>query len=227
MGTKKTKKTGYFRRYFFYDVNKVLAYPLWFCFFRPKRILINENAKKFIKGGALVCLNHRSAADVTYIQMISPHRHNHIVAGEIAFVNKFVSLVLKGLLAIPIDRNAFSYGQFRDIVSLLKQGKLVNIFCEGHLSENESGIDPVKEGPVLMAYAAKVPIVPVYIRPRKSKLERLRIGYGEPLYLDRLGFTSREELSKVPELIRSKLFELMELVENDYNKHNKKKKEGK
>lgn len=218
MSDNKKKRKGYLRRYWFYDLHMVLCYPLWALFFRPKRIVVGDNAKKFIKGGALICLNHRSAADTTYIQMVSPWRHNHIVAGEVAFTNKFASLILKLLLAIPINREAFSYGQFRDIVNLLKEGKIVNIFCEGKMTAKDVDIEPVKEGPVLMAYAAKVPIIPVYLRTRESKFERLRIGYGEPIYLDKLGYTSRDKLGEIPELIRSKLLELMEVVEEDYKK---------
>lgn len=223
-----SKKKGYFRKYLFYDIHKVLCYWCWFVFFRPKRILINKNAKKFIKGGAMVCLNHHSPADIPYIQTVSPFRRNYIVAGEIAFVNKVASFFLKLLLAVPIDREAFSYVQFRNIVNLLKEGRLVNIFCEGHMNDDYTKIDEVKEGPILMALTAKVPLIPVYLKTRESKLERLRIGYGEPIYLDKLGY-GKHDLKEAANYLHTKLEELMHLVEDDYKKtrrYKRRKKEN-
>ena len=229
MGKDKRKRKGYFKKYLFYDIHKVLCYWAWFLFLRPKRLLINDKTKKFIKGGALVCINHQSPADITYIQTISPFRRNHIVAGEIAFTSKIGSFFLKLLLAVPINREAFSYGQFRDIVNLLKEGRVVNIFCEGHMNYVPHTIDEVKEGPILMALTAKVPLIPVYVKARQSKFERLRIGYGEPIYLDQLGY-GRHDAKEAAEYLRQKLIEVMELVYADYDKthkHQKRKKENK
>ena len=217
MSKDKIKRKGYFRKYLFYDIHKVLCYWCWFVFFRPKRLLISKDAHKFIKGGALVCLNHQSPADIPYIQVVSPFRRNHIIAGEIAFTNKVASFFLRQLLAVPINRDAFSYGQFRDIVNLLKEGRLVNIYCEGHMNLVPNTIDEVKEGPILMALTAKVPLIPVYIKPRESKLERLRIGYGEPIYLDKLGY-DKHQLKEAASYLRSRLIEVMELVNDDYKK---------
>ena len=221
MSEEKRKRKGYFRKYLFYDIHKVLCLWGWELFYRPKKILISKNAKKFIKGGALVCLNHQRTTDIPCIQVISPFRRNHIVAGEVAFTNKVSSFFLKQLLAIPINREAFSYGQFRDIVNLLKDGKIVNIFCEGHMNYVPHTIDDVKEGPVLMALTAKVPLVPVYILPRKNIFERQRIGYGEPIYLDKLGY-GKHDLKQAAAYLRDKLIELMNLVEEDYYKRRKK-----
>ena len=219
-----SKKKGYFRTYFFYDLHKVIGLWLWYIFFRPKKIVLGEKATKNIKGGALVCLNHSSFADITYIQLVNPWRHNHIVAAKDALNNKFLEGLLKLLLAVPIDREKFSYGNFRDIVNLLKDGRLVNIYCEGHMNENLGTIDKIKDGVILMAYAAKVPLIPVYVRPRKSKFERLRIGYGEAIYLDELGVTSRDKIDIASKYLHDRLEELMKAVEEDYkNRHNKKK----
>lgn len=217
MSEEKRKRKGYFKKYLFYDIHKVLCLGLWELYYRPKKILISKDAKKYIKGGALVCLNHQSPADVPCIQVISPFRRNHIIAGEIAFRSKVGSFFLKLLLAIPINRDAFSYGQFRDIVNLLKDDRLVNIFCEGHMNYVPHTIDEVKEGPILMALTAKVPLIPVYILPKQSKFERLRLGYGEPIYLDKLGF-GKHDLKEASIYLHDRLVELMNLVEDDYKK---------
>ena len=48
------------KSYFFYDFVKITAAIPGLIWFRPKRIYVNENAKKKIKGGALLISNHSS-----------------------------------------------------------------------------------------------------------------------------------------------------------------------
>ena len=217
MSKGKRKSKGYFKKYLFYDIHKVLYLFPWLLYYRPKKLLISDRATKNIKGGALVCLNHQSTADIPRIQAINPWRRNHIIAGEIAFTSKIGSFFLKQFLAVPIDRNAFSYGQFRDIVNLLKDGRLVNIFCEGHMNYVPHTIDEVKEGPILIALSAKVPVYPVYILPKHSRIERLRIAYGEAIDFAALGY-DRHHLQEAAAYLRARLEELMHLAEADYQK---------
>lgn len=205
MKKEKTKR----KRYFFYDFVKVTAAIPGLLWFRPKRIYVNENAKKKIKGGALLISNHSSNIDPIILMFGIYYRRHHFIATKELFDTAFKRFLFEGFHCIEIDRENFGMSIFRNIIDLLKADKLVSMFPEGHVTKNEE-VQKFKSGVVLMSVSAKKPIVPVYVKVRKSFWHRQYIVVGEPINPSEAlqGMPSLSEMDKVAELLREKEREL-------------------
>ena len=71
----------------------------------------------------------------------------------------------------------------------------------------------------MMALMSGKPIIPIYIKRRKSWLQRQRVAVGEAINVNDYfssRFPSMEEIEKVTNLVRDKELKLKEMV-GDYN----------
>ncbi|MBO4432006.1 MAG: 1-acyl-sn-glycerol-3-phosphate acyltransferase [Clostridia bacterium] len=164
--------------YLIHDVLKILLALPGLLWFRPKIIYENAAAKKKIRGGALVIANHIGFFDPVYLQYCIWYRRHHFVCLDDFFKGPF-ALMFKAFLCIPINKKNISIKTFKDIIEHLKCDELVTLFPEGGIETNEGELDSFKSGMILMAVQSKKPIVPVYIRKRKSILNRLTMCVGE------------------------------------------------
>ena len=199
-------------KYFFYDFVRVTAIP-GLLFFRPKKIYISEEAKKKIRGGALIISNHVSLSDPMYLMLTIWYRRHHFIAMKELFEkSKFNEwLFSKAFLCIKIDRDNFSIKTFKEIVNHLKNDEVVTMFPEGRVNINKEGTNAFKSGMIIMALKSGCPIVPVYIKRRKHWYSRLILGVGEPLDIknfskgDKPTMEEINEAAKYLELQESKL----------------------
>jgi 1-acyl-sn-glycerol-3-phosphate acyltransferase len=111
------------------------------------------------------------------------------VAKEELFKGKMNWLV-RFLGAIPVKRGEADRQLLRAADDLLKRGKVLIIFPEGHRSETRQMI-PANAGVGMIALRAGVPIVPVAVCGSEYALKKFRprvtITYGEPLILQPKG----------------------------------------
>ena len=178
---KKDKARLFSPNYLIYDFVKVTAALPGLILFRPKWIYESDIAKKRIRGGALVVSNHYGFFDPLFLMIAIWYRRHRFICGKEFFESK-ARFWFKSFLCIPIDRANFSISSLRAITGALKAGCLVSMFPEGHVNGERTGdLESFKSGMVLMALQAKVPIIPVYIRPRKHFLSRARFVVGEPI----------------------------------------------
>ncbi len=169
-------------RFLFYDFVKYTSAIPMLIFLRPKNIYESENAKKKIRGGAMVVANHTGFIDPLALMASIWYRRHHYVALKDFFRNKFMTILFRGFMCIEIDRENMSMNTMRKITDELERGSLVGMFPEGHINqEQQNGMQQFKSGMVLMAARAGVPIVPCYIVKRKSIWNRQRVVIGEPV----------------------------------------------
>ena len=116
---------------------------------------------------------------------------------------------------IEIDRENFGMNIFRRIIDLLKRGKLVVMFPEGHVTKDEE-VQKFKSGMVLMAVTSQKPIVPVYIKIRKSIWHRQYVVFGEPINPVEVlgGMPSLADMDKIADILREKEQELKIIADN-------------
>jgi len=185
----------------FYDFVKVTAAIPGLIFYRPKWVFENEKARERVKGAALVISNHNGYADpILLMTAIWYRRHNFVCAKE--FFEKPVSrLFFKGFHCIPIDRDNFNVSSFKAIVKVLKEGKLVSMFPEGHLVDNEKGIESFKSGMTLIALQGEASIVPVYLKPRKNFFRRQILVVGERICPEEI-YGKRPTMEQIEEISR-------------------------
>lgn len=181
-------------KYWFYDFCFLTGAFFGLIYFRPKWIYENEKARQRIKSGALVIGNHNSYFDPVYMMAAIYYRRHHFVCKQ-EFLQSKARFFFKNFLCIGIDNENPTIGSFKEIVNHLKSGELVTIFPEGRIIE-EDNLQKFKSGFALMAVKANVSIIPVYVKKRENKLQRLVLAIGEPIDVSQY----RHDMSKINQL---------------------------
>ncbi len=162
------------------DLARILCSPLLLVF-RMKRL--TPEGKKYnqhIRGGAILAANHNTFLDPFLLGVAVWYRRMFFLAAEVVMRKKLRSWLLSGVGAIKIDRNSTDIEAIRKSVQRLKEGHLLGIFPQGGISK-EGEVGTLKSGVVLIALQAGVPIIPVYLVPKKHFLARRVVVIGEPL----------------------------------------------
>ena len=142
-------------------------------------------------GGVLVCANHIAIRD-PFLIAASFHRPVRYLAKKELFRVPVVRHCIRALGAVPVDRGNNDVAALRTSVELLRLGEAVSLFPQGH---RYPGVDPTttprKNGAALIAYRAKVAVIPVCIKVKNVKygfLRRKDIYIGKPISCEELGF---------------------------------------
>ena len=159
----------------FVRITGALPSLLWL---RPKKIFASEKAKQKIRGGALIIANHTDFIDPVYLMAAIWYRRHHFIASEEIMDSKAGGF-LRACGCIRIDRNNVTMNTLREITGKLKDGEVVSMFPQGRISAGKDEDAKFKSGMTLMAIRGGVPIIPVYVKPKKSFFERLTVVIGE------------------------------------------------
>jgi 1-acyl-sn-glycerol-3-phosphate acyltransferase len=197
----------------FYDFVKITAAIPGLLWFRPKKIYANKKTFS-MKGGRLLICNHSTNFDPVYVMLALWTRRHHFVATKDLFRGKFLNLLFKGFLCIPIDKQNFSLDSFKEIVEHLKNEEVVTMFPEGKVNATDSELQAFKSGMVLMAYKSGKPIVPVYIKGREHFYQRLKVVVGEQIDIKAMypKNLSMKNVKEVTDLIYERENELKKMI---------------
>lgn len=201
--------------YLFYDFVKITAAIPGLLWFRMRKVYATEKAKEKIKGGALLISNHSGDIDPILLMFAVWYRRHHFIATTELFNSKIKRFMFEHFHCIEIDKENVSMKTFREIVDHLQNGKIVSMFPEGHLTRNED-VQKFKSGVVLMAVTAKKPIVPIYVKKRKSFWQRQCVVIGEPINPMEAfhKMPSLADMEKIAESLREKEKELKNIADN-------------
>lgn len=136
-----------------------------------------EKYTKKIKCGAIIAANHISFLDPFTVGVTFWYRRLYMLVAEVVMRTKLKSVLLKGVGAIKINRNETDIEAINKSVNVLKRGFLLAVFPQGGINRDDE-IDTVKSGAVLMALRAGVPIIPMYIVPKKHWYNRSTVIIG-------------------------------------------------
>ena len=195
---KKTKKKANF-----YSRAKFIVAPLYRFFMRVKARGV-ENVPK--DGGFVLCANHIAAVDVISIGAVCPRQLTFVAKKEL-FSVPVLGWIVRKLGAIKVDRGANDVSAVRASIAAASEGRVLSIFPQGH---RYPGVNPattkIHSGAAMIAYHAKVPVLPVLINVKKGKygfLRRVEVIFGKPISYDELGFTDggRDEYTAATEKI--------------------------
>lgn len=177
--SKSAKKVKY--RSGFYSVLRfLLGRPV--LFFSRVRVVGRENEPKCGEGSYLLICNHLRWYDPIWLCAALKEYQPHFMAKKESFRIPVLNWILKGVGAYPVNRGGADVGAIRHTISLLKEGKTVGMFPQGH---RYTGEDPrqteVKPGIAMIAVRAGVPVLPVFIKaegntPRFLRKKELIIG---------------------------------------------------
>ncbi|MBR2282199.1 MAG: 1-acyl-sn-glycerol-3-phosphate acyltransferase [Spirochaetales bacterium] len=168
-------KSGHADSFFFYNFVKVTGVYPGFLFFRPKRL--HMEGKTSLKGPCLVVANHNSMSDPIYIMCSIPSRSPVFVASSDLFRTRLGRWFFTHVHCIEVNKENFSMSTFHGVRDNLEKGRMVVIFPEGGLQDKQQ-VNPFKDGAAMMAMRCKVPIIPIYVKPRKHWYERITIAIG-------------------------------------------------
>ena len=170
--------------YILFDIGKALAIVPGLIWMRPKWRYETENAKKRIRGGAILIFNHAGFVDPIAAQFAVWYRRQHFVATKELFHTPFLRWLFGVFHCIEVDRENFSMNTFRDITEHLKGGKIVSIFPEGHINTtSDTSVTPFKSGVVMMALRSGMPVVPVYMKMPDKWYRRAVFVIGDTIDL--------------------------------------------
>ncbi|MBE6777603.1 MAG: 1-acyl-sn-glycerol-3-phosphate acyltransferase [Ruminococcaceae bacterium] len=133
-----------------------------------------------IRGGALIAANHTSFLDPFIVGVTFWYRRLYFLVAEIVMQGKLRSMLLRGVGAIKIDRNAADIEAIKKSIEKLKKGYLLSVFPQGGINRDDD-IDAIKSGAALLAVKAGVPIIPMHIPPKKHWYNRRIVVIGNTI----------------------------------------------
>ena len=168
-------------------------YLVWgaFGFFLRFSVRGLENVPR--EGALLVASNHLSYLDPVVVGNAFPRELHYMAKSDLFEIPLFSSLI-RFYNAFPVERGRADLKALETTLRLLKEGKAVLIFPEGTRSRT-GRLQRAKGGVGVIAYKAKVPVLPTYISgtqkvlppgraiPRLSKVE---VRFGKPVPLQDL-----------------------------------------
>ena len=195
-----------------FDLGRLLVF-LMNLHFRVK--VVNKKNKK-IKGGYIIVSNHSMFKDPLVLINAFKNRRIRILAAEIVFDgHKVRSHLMRKMGIIRIDRTKYDIDAVTKCIDCLKGHGVLVVFPEGQI-DRDSGIKQFKSGAAFMAQQANVPILPVFIEPKRKHL-RYRVHIGEAIDtnsicpnkysvsdLDKLSETIFDSIKKLEESVVSK-----------------------
>jgi 1-acyl-sn-glycerol-3-phosphate acyltransferase len=114
-------------------------------------------------GGAIICSNHVSFFDFTFLGLaaLPQHRLVRFMAKAAVFGHWFAGPFMRAMQHIPVDRKAGA-AAFESAVRALKDGRVVGVFPEATISRSFT-VKDLKAGAARMAVDAGVPIIPAAV----------------------------------------------------------------
>ena len=143
------------------------------------------------RGGFILAPNHRSYLDPPLVAFKVP-RKIYFVSKTTLYRKRIFLPLLNGLHAIPLRQQSGAVG-LKSAISSLKKGLPVVIFPEGTRNRTRRKFLAGTKGISLLAEAADVPVIPVYISGAARALpygaimfrpRAIAIAYGKPLTFD-------------------------------------------
>ena len=178
----------------FYAVCKVIFTWIFFLVFRVK-VTGREHIPK--TGGYVLCCNQQSSAASILLGMACPHPVHYMAKAQLFEDHgRWVAWFLSLLGAFPVHRGEADRKSLSQAVSLLKDGRVVGIFPEGHIRPVGTPFHS-NPGASMIAARAGVPLVPAVILARRGPklLARTRIVFGPPVQVTAAGRRGMEQAS--------------------------------
>ena len=158
-------------------------------FFARVHVTGEENLPK--TGGVVICVNHIGVNDVFLLGTVFP-RQIRFLAKKEWFSVPVLSSLMRVLGAVSLDRGGKDVGALKNAVNIVKEGKQLAIFPQGHRYPGENPADtPIKSGAGLIAYHSHADVVPVCLKTKDQKyrfLRRIDVIIGKPIKYSELGF---------------------------------------
>ena len=159
------------------------------------RVEGRRNLRK-VSGGAVSIMNHMHPMDCTMVKVALMPRTLWYVSLSRNFTLPLVGWLIKALGAVSLPETAPELIAFqKQAVTVVEKGDIIHYYPEGMLSPYNVDVRPFYRGAFTVAAAAKAPIIPMTLIPKKTGLLRrlvtskpnLVLRIGAPIYPDEGG----------------------------------------
>ncbi len=159
-----------------------VLYPIVWIFmklFHPWRA---KGRERLPDGGVLICGNHTSLGDPLYVVCAIGHRPQlRVMAKDELMRIPVLGFLLRHAGIVGVKRGKADVGAVKEIMKALKGGEKVLLFPEGtRVQEGEAS--EAHTGAAMFATRTGVPLMPVYISPKKRIFRKTDVIFGEPYY---------------------------------------------
>ncbi|MDR1705839.1 MAG: 1-acyl-sn-glycerol-3-phosphate acyltransferase [Clostridiales bacterium] len=166
----------------FYAFARALIIAFYKLFFRVK-VTGRENIPA--EGPVIICSNHISLNDPCLIGAFTK-RPVHFLAKHTLFRNPLFNAVMRGINAMPVNREAASMASFKEVMEVLSKGEVLGIFAEGRRMK-ELDIKNAKNGVALFALKTGAPVIPVKIASDYKLFRKVILNIGPAVDLSAFG----------------------------------------
>ena len=157
-----------------------------------------EGTENIPETGAILASNHTAFPDVLVISAAARRQVRYMAKKEL-FDSKLLGWIMRGVHAIPVDREGSDMNSLRSCLNFLKEGHGLVIFPEGHRF-HDGQIHEFKTGTAFIAMRASVPLIPARIHTNYRPFAKIRVNVGNPVEYGKL--TGAQALSDVTERLR-------------------------
>ncbi len=178
-----------------------------------------ENEPKADEGPYIMICNHISNADPIFLCCKGTRQQPHFMAKKELFKIPILSSLIRGLGAYPVDRGGADVSVIRNSVKMLKEGKSIGIFPQGHREKNKTPMEAsLKNGAAMIAVRANATILPCCVKTKNNKFaffRRIDIYYGKPIPFEELNYDpeAKGEYLRITNYAFSKVVELYKEAE--------------
>jgi 1-acyl-sn-glycerol-3-phosphate acyltransferase len=164
----------------FYNFVKITGALPVFVWFRLRRLYQTPEARRKLRGAAVVVCNHSSMSDPLELLAVLWYRRPMFLMAEEVANTRLRRWFFARCGCISINRENPNMRTFRQINEALLGGRLLCVFSEGGIQKTGE-IQTFKSGAVMMAYFSRAPIVPIYLSKRTRWWKRAACVFGEPI----------------------------------------------
>ena len=160
--------------HFLYD----LIWP-FFNLIRPLRVIGRENIPE---GPVVICPNHTTIGDPFYVVYAFGRHYPVRAMAKIQIMRvPVIGWFLSKAGVFGVDRGHADLKAVKTALKFLKDGNKLLLFPEGtRVKEGETG--EAHTGAAMFATRTGVPIVPIYISPKKRLFRKTDVIFGQPYH---------------------------------------------
>lgn len=212
----KPKKTG---SVFYRIIYAIFAGLVGFLF----RIRVTGREHEPDEGGFIVCANHISATDPVVLCYAFRKHQVRFMAKKELFKIPLLSGLIRVLGAFPIDRGGNDVGAIKTSVSMIKEGKCMGIFPQGHRYPGQNPRETeTKNGAALICTRAEADVIPVYIKKKNNTHKLFRkttVIIGERIPFESFGYNPEAsgEYARITGMIFDRICTLGEEADKETN----------
>ena len=186
---------------------------LIFCKILYKVEYINFEKIKNIKR-CIICPNHSNVFDPTFIY--AKFDNLFIMAKSELFKNKFLKWLFTKYNIFPTNREKVDFKSLAYSLEIFKNNdkdvKLL-MFPEGRVIKKKEDIGKYyRKGAVFISANCDVPIIPVFITRRPKFFTKVKVIFGNPIYIDKNSISSKLQVKEQSKKIIDEIYNLDKFV---------------